>query len=506
MFAALRPPRPPATLRMRPPEPTTEPATAESWSTLDLWLLFGITALGAVLRLFHVEQWSMAAVEVDTWRAVTMPLHGDGGYFAGAASREPLVHLLLRWLIDHGVVRFEGQGWLRLPFVFVGVVSVPLAALAANLVVLRRTALLAAGLLAVHPWHVAQSQMVAPPVVAMAFALLAFAAGLAAPRRWPKTRRLVCLLAAALACASDRSGWAVLPMLAAGWLLARWPAAERRRRVALGLGLLAVIAVPAALALTCAWPLPLAAPGTTDLWSFVWSARPSVVLVALVAPWVLWPRPHALLAAVAAPVVGFAVAASLGARVVANDLLSTLPPFLLLAAAVAVAAAERVRAAVSGWVGWSAAAAVPAALVLAVTIDTILLLTAYDGARSPWRQAADIALAANTSAAGIVVGAGEGVPSLTFYLRPNHWRDPAADCRPGVRVVDLGDDPTAVLQQLVTATGQGRLLVVLRADEYEALRARPAARAELDGACELARVLPCPRENGDSTVYVFTRK
>lgn len=489
---------------MPAPDPIRSPATHEGWRVGELWVLFGITMLGAALRLFRVEQWSMAAAEVATWQAVTMPLEGDGGFFASAASQYPLVHLGLRWLLDTGLLGFDGQGWLRLPFVFFGTISVPLAALAASLMVGRRTALLAAGLLALHPWHIVQSQTAAPPVVALAFALLAMVAGLAAPRRWRWSRRAVCVVAAALACACDRSGLLVLPLLAAGWLAG--PGLRGRGRVLSVAGLLTTATLPAALHVVCAWPFAGTAADAASWWWFAWLARPQVLLLALLAAWIRRPVPWTVLAAAALPVLGLGVAALFGAGVEPIDLLLTLPPSLLLAAAAVVGVADRVRAAAPGVPGWIATALVPLVLITSLAVDAVLLGTVYEGQRSPWQQAANLALAAHTSADGLVVGGREGAPSLTFYLRPNHWRDPGGDARPGVRVVELGPGLRDGLADLLAGAGDGAVRIVLRRDELEQLERDDSARQLLHDACTLLRVLPCPRENGDGTLYVFASR
>jgi hypothetical protein len=487
---------------MHEPDPIRSPATAEGWRAGELWVLFGITLLAAAVRLFRVEEWSMAPAEVVTWQAVTMPLHGDDGFFASAASGHPLVYLGLRWLLDTGVLPFDGQGHLRLPFVFVGLVSVPLLALAGSLVGSRRTALLAAGLLALHPWHVIASQTAAPPVVALGFALVAVTAGLAAPRRsrWP--RLVACLLAAALAIASDRCGLVVVPMLLAGWSVGPWSRSGSRRRVLAVAGLAVVTGLPATLHAAGIWPLARATADVAPWWSFVWSLRVPVLLVALLAPWVCRPAPLVVAAAAWVPVVGVGAAAALGAGIEPGDLLVTLPACVWLAAATASACAARVRAAAAGVPGLVGAGLVASALVTALGVDAVLLGTVYEGHRAPWQRAANLALATHASAADLVVGAGQGAPSLTFYLRPNHWRDPERDNHPGVRVVPLGDDLGGLAPLLARADGS-ELRIVLRAEELEALERDADAGRLLHTACRLAHVLPCPREHGDGTLYVF---
>jgi len=492
---------------MRAPEPIRPPATSAGWHTGELWLLFGITLVALVVRLVRVEQWSMAAAEVATWQAVTMPLHGEHGFFASAAGQQPLVHLGLRWLLDAGVLPFHGEGWLRLPFVFAGTITVPLLALAAGLVAPARTALLAAGLLAVHPWHLAISQMAAPPVVAVAFALLAATAALAARGRWRRGRLLVAVLAAALACGSDRSGLAAVLMLVAGGLSSAWPPAGWGRRALWVAALLATAAVPAGLHAAGVWPFAIVAADAADAvppwWSFVLAPCAPVVLLALLAPWVVRPRPVALLSAAAVAIGAFAAAAATGAAIALDDLAVVLLPLLVLAAAAAASVAAKVRAAAPGPATGVGAVTVPAAAATWLLVAAVLHATVFVGGRSPWRQAADLTLDADTNGRGIVVGARCGSASLTYYLRPNHWLDREVDPHPGIRVEHLAHDATAALGALFAAAAGRRVFVILRRDELESLQRDPGAEALLRGECQLLRVLPCPREHGDGTLYVF---
>ncbi len=447
----------------------------------------------------------MGAAEVVTWQAVTSPLDGADGFFDSAASRHPLVLLGLRWLLAAGVLPFQGEGWLRLPFVFVGTISIPLAAVAAATLVPRGTALAAAVLLALHPWHVAQSQTCAPPVVALAFALLAVLAAVAAGRRAGWRRGAVAAVAAALACASDRCGWLLLPMLAAGWVLAQWRPGGRWRRVWLAGAGLCLVALPAVLHQVVAWPFAARA-ATAPAWEFVELARPAILLLALLAAWVCRPVPVAVLGAAVVPLAGAGVAAAAGATIAADDLLLLLLPWSLLAAAVATTTAARVRAAVAGRTAWVGAAAAPAALATTLFVDVLLHETEYQGHRPPWREAAQLALHASTSARELVVGAWSGHLSLLYYLRPNHWRDPARDLHPGRRVERLDEPLAPAFEALLAGAAGSQLLLVLRGIELQAFADDAALADRLHREFELQQVLPCPQESGDGTLYVFRRR
>lgn len=89
---------------------------------------------------------------------------------ASERGNYPVVFFGLRWLMELGGLPSSGEGWLRLPFAFFGILCVPMLALVGDLLVGRRTALLAAALLAVHPWHLEISQSARGVGVALFFA------------------------------------------------------------------------------------------------------------------------------------------------------------------------------------------------------------------------------------------------------------------------------------------------------------------------------------------------
>lgn len=168
------------------------------------------------------------------------PLGADAGFYAAPESRAPLLHLLLRALVDHGLLPSLGEGSLRLPFVFFGLLTVPVLGL-----VLRRwcgpgVALAAAVLLAFHPLHVQASQTAATPVMVPLLGLLAAAAFHGERPRWfAGGAALLAGLADPLGYAAAWTAWRrpgrgavvrALPWLALGLLLLggalpawRWP-------------------------------------------------------------------------------------------------------------------------------------------------------------------------------------------------------------------------------------------------------------------------------------------
>ena len=122
------------------------------------WLaLAAITALAAAVRGFGLGDWSLWIDEAHTWRDATMPFDGEAGFAATDRMLYPLTFLLLRGLIDGGVLGEDALS-LRLPFAVVGVLTVPALAIAGRRLVGATPAVLAALLLAAHPWHVYWSQ------------------------------------------------------------------------------------------------------------------------------------------------------------------------------------------------------------------------------------------------------------------------------------------------------------------------------------------------------------
>lgn len=498
--------------------PIAAPSSA-GWRPGELVSLLAITLLGGLVRLYGVREWSLGPLEVATWQALTLP---SDGFFASDAARHPLVLWALRQAFDLGVLANGTEGWLRLPFVFAGALSVPLFALAARPWTSRGTTLFAAALFAVHPWHVTASQTASPPVVALALVLVALGA-VRAGHRFRLTARAVTLLAAAAACASDRSGCLVVPMLLAGLAAARWQTAPAARRPLWAAATLGVVALPWLLQVLLGWPFAAGAldAGSGELldptvaqrpwWWVLWLARPVVVGLAVLGVWLWRPGRAAPFAALVVPLLGLALLAATGVDVVATDLLALLPLVVLLAAAAATTVAQRIGAFADGWAPRLAAFVVPIALSSLLVLDTTLRETVYEGHTSPWREVRDLALQARQPGRDLAVAAGEGAASLVYYLRPNHWRASARDPHPGVRVVPLTGDADLAVAAFAAADDDAVRLLVLRSGEYEALRDQAlrdqAPRGEaLRDAWELQRVLPCPREHGDGTLYLLRRR
>ena len=208
--------------------PGSTPARPGRWTAADIASLAGVSVVAALLRLMFVEQWSFGPVEAETWRVVTSPAPGGAG--VQDAASHPFYYLLLRELLERGVLAGTTEGWLRLPSAFAGCLLVPLVALAARPRLGRAPATLAAVIVAVHPGCVAASQTASPAVFAAVFAVLA---GALAGKRW----RLLAVVSLVLAGGCHPLGWsAALGMM----LAATAPAWIERAPRAAALALVAV--------------------------------------------------------------------------------------------------------------------------------------------------------------------------------------------------------------------------------------------------------------------------
>jgi hypothetical protein len=450
--------------------PTDAPpaAAAPVWSRPAFVVLLGITALAAVLRLWGIRDWSWNGDEAATWRALQLPLAGGSGFFSASESRAPLAHFALRWLVDSGLLPSLGEGALRLPFAFVGIVTVPLLALSGRRFVGTWPALLAALLLACHPAHVAHSQTAAAAVVLpLVWTLL--------PRTLAAHRSFALFAAILVAGLADPTGWCAVPLVVATVLPNSW---SRAYRLAFGLA----AAVFAALALP-EWGLPLAA---------------AAVLGGLLVP----PSPRQLLV-VLLPVLTVSVAPRVAA-------LAALPGVTLLAASGSAALAARWRSSLppSRWaplVAWLPATVV----VVALFVDAFLWTTLFAGGRPPWRDAARLVLRTGEGAQALVVGAAGGRDVLVCYLRPRHWQQPDVDAHPLVQVAALHvEDPASSLQQLLATASERRAaaFLVLGGVERRRFLADAAAAALLERRFRVSAVLPAPGVAGDDSLFVMAAR
>lgn len=461
------------------------PTVPKRWSSVDLLLLGALSLVAIAIRLASIEQWSFGAVEAIAFRAVSQPLDAQpGGLFGGAEAFHPVGYLSLRWLFEIGLLQHATEGWLRLPFAFVGAVTVPLLALYARPLVGLVPARLAAVVLVVHPAHIAASQTADPLVMAVPIALVAGVLARSGRSRlwsWP------CLV---LAGACHPVGWlvGVGSMLVApdrgDAAASRWASGRRSRALVVAIATLSGAVLLADLVVMLGAPLLLLAVACLLARVHERAWRLSLVTVALLA------------AAAVLRVSG-------GGRSVDAVLLGAVP-FAILLAACACRAAYRVLAdllpprATAGRV----LAAAPSVILIGELVSaTFLYFTVYDGGRPAWREVRDAVAVERQPGHEVRLFARRGVDVLQSYLRPQHWRERGADPHPGLsvsRLPQLGAGLESLLDDPDTQ-------LVLLHDEHAALARTPAGAAVL-AQFEVTAAWPGPQPYGDVTVYLLRRR
>jgi len=469
------------------------------WNIADTLLLAALSLLALGLRLLAVEQWSFGVIEAETFRALTQPLSGGpDSFMASDQSSYPVVFWLLRWLLDVGALPGFTEGWIRLPFAFVGCLLVPSIALFARPVFGRGVAFLAALLVAVHPGHVAASQTANPVVFAMTIAVFAGVVRLSG-MRWLSV--LLCILAGAC----HPLGWLCgLGMLCAGGvdrMLRNIPA------MVWWLLLAHVLVVVPCLFEQVGMSLPILA-----------------VIAVLIRPTVGGHADSDAAAASGSNILGLGLAGL--APLVAGGVwwwvagnaaetacIAALPPLVVLGSYLMVRFFVGIRDQLllnrehRDWLRQLLAIA-PAILVLGELVTAVFFYFAiFAGARPPWRDVRGAVLAATTSGYRIEVIAARGCDVLRTYLRPRHWLAVAADGdanhdpHPGVRVSALPGDVEAA-QQLLSVPD---VMLVLQRDEWQALLGSPEGRALVQDFVPVD-VWPSPRLRGDQTIYLLQRR
>ena len=500
------------------------------------WLWIGIaTMLGAVLRLWGLGDWSFWVDEGHTWRDATMPLTGDEGFLQSDRVRYGVPFFLLRLLLGLGLVGYD-EASVRLPFALIGVVTVPAMALCGRRLVGAWPAVVAAGLLAVNPWHIFWSQNARGYGLALLMAV-------AATHRvycWRQSGRALDLALALLAMGLAATSHPTALMLTAafcGYLLVRWGLqrtegfSTRAFAASLFVGLLALVLAPLLIAeLNARGMLPfggfMRAKADPSLRHFVETAlfyfRPATLLVGVlgmaVAPRLLG-RDRALFLicmSVLPLLVLTGVSASL-VKVTARYGLCALPVLIWLISALLVHVAARLRA-----------TSVPLALLLpgVMVVDALRMDVAYftvqHGQRARWGEAAAF-VRAEAERRGLegVYAVTVNEPAMEYYLRPKHWFLMDHDPHPGFRVqvllgltIDGGTDrdgnklhdpgAAAHLGWLRQQCGEDQLFAVLvTRPELREQDPSGAFEALLEREFELSLHLPCWVGPKDESVYVY---
>lgn len=496
--------------------------------------LAALTVLAAALRLFGLGEWSLWVDEAHTWRDATMPLHGPNGFLASDRVLYPVTFLLLRQLIDLGWIG-EDEASLRLPFVLVGTLTVPLLALVGRRFVGAWASVLAAGMLAVHPWHIYWSQN------ARGYVFVVFAAVLVVDRAFAYVRRdrlrdlglvWVCIGFGTL-CHPTGAGLAIAFL---AFLLLRAMPWTPRRGLVFGLASAAVLLVGLPWALQNLSPYQgfLRAKSSPSLLHFVQTSafyfRPIALLLAAVGVVGLHRfagRDRALLLGcfLLAP---FLVVAALGNAVVlatARYAIVALPALAWLAAFACVQLGE---AAARHWRGrglaaWLAAAALPLCVLGEQGIAVADYAFVQHGQRARWREAA--AFLRQQAGGRPIRVATINYPTVTYYLRRGMWRgvmDPA----------DLGNDVVPITDWMIAegidqqknriaepgaaghlawhrqaAAAAGALFaVVVTLPELAEQDRNGSFLAAVRDACELGLHLPCWVGPKDESIYIYVLK
>jgi uncharacterized membrane protein len=389
------------------------------------WLV-GITALAAGLRLWGAWQWPLWIDEAHTWRDATMPIES---FLAEDRAKYPLPFLLLRGLLALGWSETEGA--LRLPFVLVGIATIPALACSGRQIVGARAALFAAFLLAIHPWHVFWSQNARGYVIVVA-ATVFTAQHVLLFARHDRMRDLVLAGIAILVAMASHATGALLTLGVVAFLLLR--------RFRLGARTMVCLAVVAAVA---AYVLPwlieasklfddfLRQKSTPSLPHFLQTTgyyfRPGVLVAAALGLWLLRQvagrdRAIVLGCVSAVPLFVLLVCGSNLVLTTARYGICVLPVLAWLSAFAVVRVGRSALAATwpSRAAAWAATAAVPVLLVADHAGGLYDYYAVQNGQRAYWREAAEFLRARAGGQPLRVVTV--NYPTMLYYLRPGDWR------------------------------------------------------------------------------------
>ncbi|MBX3462456.1 MAG: glycosyltransferase family 39 protein [Planctomycetes bacterium] len=503
------------------------------------WMaLLAAAAAAAALRLHGLGDWSVWVDEAHTWRDATMPLAGESGFLRSDRALYPLTFLAVRGLLALGWVGADEYS-LRLPFALVGILTIPVLALGGRRLVGARAAVLAAWFLALNPWHVYWSQNARGYVLTCFFAVVASNRAMA----YAATRRGFDLAAALAAIALGSCSHPTALLLGAavlGFVLLR--RVGRLHRRALGWLLVGAVAatvgVPLALAAWSPFQGFLRAKDDPSLLHFLQTTafffRPLLLLLAavgLVFAARRLGRDRALLLGCLA-VVPFVLLLAIGgqlAKVTARYAICTLPVLTWLAALACTQVGELATAgAPRRWLRrWWFVLPLPLLLAADFGPQLAAYYTSQHGQRGRWREALEFVQQRSGGAGLRVLTVNE--PTVTFYLRPDHWAAVGGDPRPAVVVDALldwkldGRDAQGVRRHepgaanhlrwhVAEARQQGaRCAVVVTWPEFEEVDRGLAPPVDEPGALgralaagfELALHLPCWVGPKDEGIYVF---
>jgi hypothetical protein len=487
----------------RPHDPSAAP-----FGRRELIWLGAITLAAAGLRLFRLGEWSLWIDEAHTLRDVLKP----APQFWEENSGYPLSYLLLRGLVPDGplpLLPSLREDWLRLPFAFFGILSVPLLALIGRPILGARASLFAAALLAVSPWHLYWSQNARGYALVLFFGMLGAGTFHLGVTRRSAVQIGFALLMTLVAGLCHPSGH----LLFAAYLvdaLAGWRrSAPRPRWLLAGLLLLLLVLTPIVL------PLLQTHMRNKPAFSFAHLAQTTVyfvgipVLIAALGG-VLWLLDRGSRAAAflltwgIVPLLALAVMSATGMEVTAQYAFATLPAFCLAAAV--LIEVMMVRVASTGLRGAILRAVPIAILVLPMLGQDWLYFERQHGDRPRWREAAHLIARQASRDARVVSTNGR---SMAYYLNPASlgWSGGQRD----VQIVDLarhmfeqaGGD--AILREQIALARAERSQLYVVVTEPELYQWDPAKLFLGTAKKELQLLDWLPNWNGpkDMTVHVF---
>lgn len=404
--------------------------------------MFGATAIGALLRFTAAGEWSLWIDEAHTWRDATMPW----GALESGRKLYALPFLLLRALLAREWIAGD-EFSLRLPFIAVGILTVPLVALCGRRIVGAWPAVLSAFFCALNPWHVYWSQNARGYVLVVAFAVLAVRTGVAYAERL-RLRDFFATMGLILAGALCHPTGAMQALGFVVFLLLRQFRSLRGRTIVR----IAVAAGAAGLALPLvvqALPFEkfLSSKNDPSLLHLIQTTAfyyvPLVLLLAAVGLALMarelgrdralllgcvWVVPILLLTEVSCGI----------AKVTARYAICTLPAITWLAAfACARVGAAMLRSDAPRLVRVSGAAILPLFVAIEYGAGTWDYFATRHGDRAQWREAC--AFVRERAGSGALRVLTVAQPQALYYLRPLHWSAGTENPYPSIQVVSLLD-------------------------------------------------------------------
>jgi hypothetical protein len=472
----------------------------------QLRLLLVITLIGAAARLFRLGDWSLWVDEAHTFRDV---MKSPADFWDSQNARYPLSYLFLRELMP--LFESRSEGWLRLPFVFFGILSVPSLALVGRLMIGPRAALLGALLLALSPWHVYWSQNVRSYSMVLFFCLWGAGLFYLALERGSWWLLLATLAVTVVAGLCHPSAYLMLGAYLLYTLLSGWRHGIRLSKWTP----LWIVGVALALSPVLLPVLETVVRNKPEVSSVhlaqtaVWFLR--VPLIAAACGGVLWlldrgERSGAfLLTWMSMPLLALQIASMGFSKMTAQYAFYTLPAFCLAAAALVDGLLLGIAA--SGIRGWLLRGVPLGLLLLDMGGGLYLYFTRQYGDRPRWREASDYV--ARQSGPKLRVLTTNG-PSMLYYLDRDQF---VGDHAPGSAevlgladyVIEEGGGASAFFDaEIARAQRDGvTLWVVVTEPELEEMDRRRIASDEMRQRFHQVRSLPNWNGPKDMTVLIY---